>query len=40
MKYNRLGKAGIKVSEVSYGSYLTFGLKLDVNKVRECIKIL
>lgn len=29
MKYNRLGKAGVKVSELSYGSWLTFGQNLD-----------
>lgn len=29
MQYNRLGKAGIKVSELSFGSWLTFGPKLD-----------
>ncbi|MDC2866900.1 hypothetical protein [Bacillus sp. BP-3] len=24
MKYNRLGKSGLKISEISLGSYLTF----------------
>lgn len=29
MHYNRLGKAGIRVSELSFGSWLTFGGELD-----------
>jgi voltage-dependent potassium channel beta subunit len=37
MQYNRLGKAGIKISELSYGSWLTFGGKLGVNEAKACI---
>ncbi len=29
MKYRRLGKAGVKVSELSYGSWLTFGNQIS-----------
>ena len=29
MKYRRLGGAGIKVSEVSLGGWLTFGAQID-----------
>jgi len=39
MRYNRLGKAGIKVSELSLGTWITFGGKLDFNKARECVKV-
>ncbi len=38
MKYNRLGKAGIKVSELSYGSWVTFGQQLDYDKAKELIR--
>ena len=38
MKYNRLGCAGIKVSELAYGSYLTFGEKMDFQQSRACMK--
>jgi voltage-dependent potassium channel beta subunit len=37
MEYRRLGKAGIKVSELSFGSWVTFGNELDQNKASECI---
>ena len=37
MKYNRLGCAGIKVSELSYGSYLTFGEKMDFRQSKACM---
>ncbi len=29
MEYNRLGKAGLKVSELSFGSWLTFGKQIE-----------
>jgi aryl-alcohol dehydrogenase-like predicted oxidoreductase len=29
MKYRRLGKSGLKVSELSFGSWVTFGDSLD-----------
>ncbi len=38
MRYNKLGKAGIKVSELSFGSWLTFGSNLDVKGARACMK--
>jgi voltage-dependent potassium channel beta subunit len=37
MKYNRLGKAGIKVSELSFGSWVTFGKQMDVEEVKRCM---
>jgi len=39
MKYNRLGRAGLKVSELSFGSWLTFGSALDVRAARECMAL-
>ncbi|SHE57550.1 voltage-dependent potassium channel beta subunit, animal [Marinitoga hydrogenitolerans DSM 16785] len=38
MEYRRLGKAGIKVSELSFGSWLTFGNQLDVENVKACMR--
>lgn len=38
MKYNRLGKAGIKVSEISFGSWVTFGGALDLNNAKACMR--
>lgn len=38
MKYNNLGKAGIKVSEISFGSWLTFGNQLDTEGVKASLR--
>lgn len=38
MKYNNLGKAGIKVSEISFGSWLTFGNQLDTEGVKAGLR--
>jgi aryl-alcohol dehydrogenase-like predicted oxidoreductase len=38
MKYRHLGKAGIKVSEVSLGAWLTFGGSVAEETARRCIK--
>lgn len=38
MKYNRLGKAGIKISELSYGSWITFGNALDRQTAKACMR--
>jgi voltage-dependent potassium channel beta subunit len=38
MKYRHLGKAGIKVSEVSLGAWLTFGGSVAEEATRACIK--
>lgn len=35
MEYRRLGKTGIKVSELSYGSWVTFGPQIDVDMAIE-----
>ena len=37
MHYRRLGHSGIKVSELSYGAWVTFGNQLDEKQAREII---
>ncbi len=37
MEYRRLGSAGIKVSALSFGSWVTFGSQLDEDKAFECM---
>jgi voltage-dependent potassium channel beta subunit len=37
MQYNRLGTAGVKVSALSYGSWLTFGSQQAVEQSIECM---
>ncbi len=38
MQYNRLGRSGLRVSELSYGSWITFGKQLDVAGARACMR--
>lgn len=38
MEYRHLGKSGIKVSALSFGSWITFGSSLDIQGVRQCMK--
>lgn len=38
MEYRKLGKSGLKVSELSFGSWVTFGKDLDIHGVKECIR--
>src|ERR1700682_3934815 len=37
MNYRRLGRAGLKVSELSFGSWVTYGNQLDTGAARECM---
>jgi voltage-dependent potassium channel beta subunit len=37
MNYRRLGRAGIKVSELSFGSWVTYGNQMDTGLARECM---
>ncbi|WP_028963605.1 aldo/keto reductase family protein [Sulfobacillus thermosulfidooxidans] len=37
MKYRRLGKAGIKVSEIALGSWLTYGTVTEQNTAEACV---
>jgi voltage-dependent potassium channel beta subunit len=38
MKYRRLGRSGLQVSELSYGSWVTFGNQLDVDGTKKLIR--
>lgn len=38
MEYRKLGHSGLKVSQLSFGSWITFGKQMDVNLVKDCIK--
>ena len=37
MEYRRLGRSGLKVSVLSFGSWVTFGPQLDVGLAVDCI---
>lgn len=37
MEYRRLGKSGLKVSALSYGSWVTFSTQLDVGDAKEAM---
>jgi voltage-dependent potassium channel beta subunit len=37
MNYRRLGRSGLKVSELSFGSWVTYGNQLDTGMARECM---
>ncbi|GAA4810805.1 aldo/keto reductase family protein [Sphingosinicella ginsenosidimutans] len=37
MKYRRLGQSDLKVSEISLGSWLTFGVGVEADAARACI---
>lgn len=37
MNYRRLGKSGLKLSELSFGSWVTYGNQLDESPARECM---
>ena len=37
MQYRRLGRAGLKVSELSFGSWVTYGNQLDGKAALECM---
>ncbi len=36
--YRRLGRSGLKVSELSYGSWVTFANQLDTDAAAECVR--
>ncbi|MCC5912857.1 MAG: aldo/keto reductase [Balneolaceae bacterium] len=38
MEYRFLGRSGLKVSALSYGSWVTFGDQVDVNSAEACMK--
>lgn len=35
MHYNKLGKAGLRVSEISFGSWITFGKQIGIKEVKQ-----
>jgi voltage-dependent potassium channel beta subunit len=37
MSYRRVGRSGLKVSVLSFGSWVSFGPQLDVAKARDCL---
>lgn len=37
MKYRRVGKSGLKISEISLGSWLTYGGSVDDKVAKECM---
>ena len=39
MIYNRLGRAGIKVSQLSFGSWVTFKSQVDVERAAEMLQV-
>ncbi|HBA85567.1 MAG TPA: aldo/keto reductase [Verrucomicrobia bacterium] len=38
MQYRHMGKWGLKLSELSFGSWITFGRNLDIQAVRMCMR--
>ncbi|KAG6473515.1 probable voltage-gated potassium channel subunit beta [Zingiber officinale] len=38
MQYNNLGRSGLKVSQLSYGSWVTFGNQLDVKEAKALLQ--
>ena len=39
MKYRKLGKTGVRVSEISYGSWLTFANQVELNGAKTIVKL-
>ena len=37
MNYRRLGRSGLRLSELSFGSWVTYGNQLDERVARECM---
>src|SRR3954447_19285187 len=38
MEYRRLGRSGLKVSVLSFGSWVSFGPQLDAGLARDCLE--
>ena len=38
MPYRRLGRSGLQVSVLSFGSWVTFGTQVDTGLARECLQ--
>lgn len=39
MEYRNLGKSGLKISVLSYGSWVTYGTQLDAGGAHDCMKL-
>lgn len=39
MEYRHLGRAGLRVSEIALGTWLTFGATVDQDTARECVRV-
>src|ERR1700733_3466488 len=39
MQYNKLGKSGIRLSEIAYGSWITFAKQLGLKEVKEFMHV-
>lgn len=39
MQYRRVGRTGLRVSVLSFGSWVSFGAQLDVGRARECLRV-
>jgi len=39
MRYNKLGKAGIRLSEIGFGSWITFAKQINLNEIKEFMHI-
>ncbi len=39
MEYRRLGKSGLQVSALSFGSWVTFGHQIENNVAEQCMKV-
>lgn len=39
MQYRYLGRSGLKVSALSYGSWVTFGDQIDTDRAAECMQV-
>ena len=37
MEYRRLGRSGLQVSVLSFGSWVSFGAQLDVDRAIACL---
>ncbi|HOB03359.1 MAG TPA: aldo/keto reductase, partial [Casimicrobium huifangae] len=37
MQYRRLGRSGLKVSELSFGSWVTYGNQVDTKSAVDCM---
>ncbi|MFZ5825224.1 MAG: aldo/keto reductase family protein [Bacillota bacterium] len=38
MEYRRLGRSGLKISEISLGSWLTYGTRVEAESAKACIR--